>query len=205
MHRTPARASGSRRSRAGTARASTAPAGCTRRSDQGCDTGGVATTAAAAGLTQQEAERKLAARPSAPDGSSRSYTSIVAANVFTIFNLILLVAGVATLAFGQAQDALFLAVLVGNSGIGIAQEVRAKRTLDRLAALVAPTATVVRDGEARRVAVEEVVEDDVVLLEAGDRSAPAGSRAAAEGSGSAGRYSPGGLAPAVRNPAEGVR
>ena len=79
----------------------------------------MATTAAAAGLTQQEAERKLAARPSAPDGSSRSYTSIVAANVFTIFNLILLVAGVATLAFGQAQDALFLAVLVGNSGIGL--------------------------------------------------------------------------------------
>src|SRR3954464_2433767 len=169
MHRTPARAFGSRRSQAGTARASTAPAGSPRPRAFGGATGAVATTAAAAGLTQQEAERKLAARPNTPAGSSRSYKSIVVANTFTIFNLILLAAGGAALAFGQAQDAIFLAILVGNSGIGIAQEVRAKRTLDRLAALVAPTATVLRDGEPRRVGVDEVVEDDVVLLEAGDQ------------------------------------
>lgn len=129
----------------------------------------MATTAASAGLTQQEAERKLAARPNAPTGSSRSYKSIVVANVFTVFNLILLAAGVLTLSFGDVQDALFLAILVGNSGIGIAQEVRAKRTLDRLAALVAPTATVIRDGKPRHVGVDEVVEGDVVLLEAGDQ------------------------------------
>src|SRR5919108_3668343 len=101
--------------------------------------------------------------------SSRSYRSIVVANVFTVFNLILLVFGVLTLAFGEPQDALFLAILIGNSAIGIGQEVRAKQTLDRLAALVAPTANVVRDGEPRRVAVEEVVEGDVVLLEPGDQ------------------------------------
>jgi len=129
----------------------------------------VATTAAPLGLTEHEAEQKLASKPVVEPSTSRSYKSIVVANVFTIFNLILLVAGVVTLAFGDAQDALFLAILVGNSGIGIAQEVRAKRTLDRLAALVAPTATVVRDGEPRRVGVEELVEGDVVLLEAGDQ------------------------------------
>jgi cation-transporting P-type ATPase E len=129
----------------------------------------VAATVAPAGLTQQEAERKLASRPVAQPTTSRSYASIVAANVLTVFNLILLVAGIVTLAFGEWQDALFLGVLVGNAGIGIAQEVRAKRTLDRLAALVAPTATVVRDGSPRRVAVEEVVEGDVVVLEPGDQ------------------------------------
>jgi len=129
----------------------------------------VATTAALAGLTQQEAERKLAAQPHAPPGSSRSYKSIVVANVFTVFNLILLAAGVLTLSFGEAQDALFLAILIGNAGIGIAQEVRAKLTLDRLAALVAPIATVVRDGKPRQVGVDEVVEGDVVLIEAGDQ------------------------------------
>jgi len=129
----------------------------------------VATTVAYAGLTQQEAERKLAARPPAVDETSRSYKSIVVANVFTIFNLILLAAGVLTLAFGEPQDALFLAILVANSAIGIAQEVRAKQTLDRLAALVAPTANVVRDGAPRRVGVDDVVEGDVVLLEAGDQ------------------------------------
>ncbi len=129
----------------------------------------MATTAALAGLTQQEAERKLAAQPHAPPGSSRSYKSIVVANVFTVFNLILLAAGVLTLSFGEAQDALFLAILIGNAGIGIAQEVRAKLTLDRLAALVAPIATVVRDGKPRQVGVDEVVEGDVVLIEAGDQ------------------------------------
>jgi P-type E1-E2 ATPase len=129
----------------------------------------VATTVAAAGLTQQEAERKLAARPPAAIQSSRSYKSIVVANVFTVFNLILLAAGVLTLTFGNFQDALFLAILVANAGIGIAQEVRAKRTLDRLAALVAPTASVLRDDKPRRVGVDEVVEGDIVLLDAGDQ------------------------------------
>jgi P-type E1-E2 ATPase len=129
----------------------------------------VATTVAPAGLTQQEAERKLAERPASEPATSRSYKSIVVANVFTVFNLILLVAGVVTLAFGEWQDALFLGLLVANAGIGIAQEVRAKRTLDRLAALVAPTATVLRDGRPRRVDVDEVVEGDVVLLEPGDQ------------------------------------
>ena len=126
------------------------------------------TTAAPAGLTQLDAERRLAARPAVPQQTSRSYSSIVVANVFTVFNLILLVFGVVTLAFGEAQDALFLAILVANSVIGIAQEVRAKWTLDRLAALVAPTATVLRDGKPRRVRVAAVVEGDVVLLEPGD-------------------------------------
>ncbi len=129
----------------------------------------MATTAAATGLTQQEAERRLATTPAASVQSSRSYKSIVVANLFTIFNLILLAAGVLTLAFGDAQDAIFLAILVANAGIGIAQEVRAKQALDRLAALVAPTATVVRDGTSRRVSVEEVVVGDVVQLDAGDQ------------------------------------
>jgi cation-transporting ATPase E len=141
----------------------------------------VATSVAAAGLTQQEAERKLAARPPAAVESSRSYRSIVVANVFTIFNLILLAAGVLTLAFGDVQDALFLAILVANAGIGIAQEIRAKQTLDRLAALVAPTASVVRDGKPRRVDVEEVVEGDVVLLDAGDQVVADGTLRRSEG------------------------
>jgi cation-transporting ATPase E len=126
--------------------------------------------AAPAGLTEDEAKRRLAARgPRRKPATSRSYASIVRANVFTVFNLILLVAGVATLAFGEWQDALFLGVLVANSGIGIGQEVRAKRALDRLAALVAPTARAVRDGHERVVRVAEVVPGDLVRLQAGDQ------------------------------------
>ena len=125
---------------------------------------------ALSGLSAAEAERRLAARPpQEEDPSSRSLRSIVRANVFTVFNAILAFFGVLTLVFGSWQDALFLAILVGNSGIGILQEVRAKRALDRLSALVAPTATVVRDGVAERLPRERVVEGDLVVLQPGDQ------------------------------------
>ena len=78
--------------------------------------------------------------------TSRSYASIVRANVLTVFNLILAGFGVVTLIFGDARDALFLGIIVANSTIGISQEVRAKRALDRLSLLVAPHAKVRRDG-----------------------------------------------------------
>ena len=89
--------------------------------------------AAPTGLPAGEAARRLAARGPVEQGrSSRSYASIVRANVFTVFNLILAVFGGLMLAFGSWQDALFLGVLVSNATIGIVQEVRAKRALDRL-------------------------------------------------------------------------
>jgi P-type E1-E2 ATPase len=122
-----------------------------------------------AGLTEAEAARLLAARAPVAQTSSRSYASIVRANVFTVFNLILVVAGTATLVFGEWQDALFLGVLVANAGIGTLQEVRAKRALDRLSALVAPTATVVRDRRERRLHVDEIVPGDLVRVQPGDQ------------------------------------
>src|SRR5215468_11787438 len=78
--------------------------------------------------------------------TSRSVAHILRANILTRFNLILGVLLVVILAFGQPQDALFGIVLVTNALIGIAQELRAKRTLDRLAVLSAPRVRVVRDG-----------------------------------------------------------
>lgn len=122
------------------------------------------------GLSEQEAQRRLAERaPFKPPHTSRSYASIVRGNVFTIFNAILAVFGVLTLAFGDWRDALFLGVLVVNMGIGITQEARAKRSLDRLAALVSPTARVVRDGRERDLGVAEVVAGDLVRLQSGDQ------------------------------------
>jgi cation-transporting ATPase E len=101
--------------------------------------------------------------------SSRSYWNIVRANVFTVFNLILAFFGALTLAFGSWQDALFLGILVANASIGIVQEVRAKHALDRLSALVAPTATVLRDGRPERRPRAELVEGDLVSLQPGDQ------------------------------------
>ena len=119
--------------------------------------------------------------PPAPTGTGRSYGSIVRANVLTIFNLILGVFGAVTLIYGDWRDALFLGILVANTSIGIVQEVRAKRALERLAALVAPTATVVRDGQARPLHVDEVVPGDLVRLAPGDQVVADGPIVAAEG------------------------
>jgi cation-transporting ATPase E len=134
------------------------------------------------GLTEAEATRRLAARARpAKEQSSRSYASIVRANVFTLFNLILAVFGVLVIAFGDPRDALFVGILVANSAIGIFQEVRAKRALDRLAALVQPTATVVREGTRRHVGVDELAVGDRVELQAGDQVVADGMLVAASG------------------------
>ncbi len=89
--------------------------------------------------------------------------------MLTVFNLILAGFGVVTLVFGDARDALFLGIIVANSTIGISQEVRAKRALDRLSLMVAPHAKVRRDGAVHSVGVDEVVVDDVVLVTPGDQ------------------------------------
>ncbi len=93
----------------------------------------------------------------------------MAGNVFTVFNAILAAFGALTLAFGDWRDALFLAVIVVNTMIGITQEARAKRSLDRLAALVSPTARVLREDRERDLGVADVVAGDVVRLQAGDQ------------------------------------
>jgi len=132
------------------------------------------------GLTETEAARRAAGQTSSSVSSSRTLASIVRANVFTLFNAILTTFGVLTLVFGDWRDALFLGVVVANSAIGIAQELRAKRKLDRLAALVEPRARVVRDGRVREVDVDEVVLGDLVRLEAGDQVVADGTLAEAE-------------------------
>ncbi len=95
--------------------------------------------------------------------------SIVRANVLTVFNAILAAFGAVTLIFGDWRDSLFLGVIVANSAIGITQEVRAKRALERLSLIVAPYATARRGGSSRRLAVTEIATGDVVLLAPGDQ------------------------------------
>ena len=89
--------------------------------------------------------------------------------MFTVFNAILAGFGAVTLIFGDARDALFLGIIVANAAIGIRQEVKAKRALDKLSLLVAPRARVQRDGATHEVPVTDVVVDDLVLLEPGEQ------------------------------------
>jgi magnesium-transporting ATPase (P-type) len=137
---------------------------------------------ARSGLTEEEAERRLRERGAVPrQRTSRSYASIIRANAVTVPNGILLVFGVLTVVFASWRDALFLGILVSNIAIGSFQEIRSKRALDRLAALVAPDATVVRSGADRRVPVGQVVVGDLVRLGPGDQVVADGKLLSADG------------------------
>lgn len=121
------------------------------------------------GLSSATATKRLRELGSPPETSSRSVSSIVAGNVFTLFNAIIGAFFVLDLGLGLYADSLFGVIAVINSYIGIRQELKAKRTLDELAVLVAPHARVVRDGAALSLLAEEVVPGDVVRIEPGDQ------------------------------------
>ncbi|MEP6973579.1 MAG: HAD-IC family P-type ATPase [Actinomycetota bacterium] len=123
-------------------------------------------TDAERGLTAAEvAERDTRGQVNrVPRTHTRTIRQIVRANVFTRFNALLGGMLAIILIVGPVQDALFGFVLVANAAIGIWQELRAKRTLDRLNVVTAPKAHVVRDGAAQEIAVDHVVLDDVLEL-----------------------------------------
>jgi cation-transporting ATPase E len=126
--------------------------------------------ATAEGLTTaQVEERRRALGEPQPDRTSIPLRAIIRRNVFTLINLITLGFLVLILIAGAWKDALFAGVIVINAFIGIIQEVRAKRTLDQLALLIAPRATVRRDGTTSEILADEVVPDDIVELQPGDQ------------------------------------
>lgn len=100
---------------------------------------------------------------------SRTVGGILRENVFTLFNGILTVCFVAVLIIGDLRDGFFYGVVVVNALIGIVQELRAKRVLDRLAVLAAPVSTVKRNGEVVTIPLPEVVQDDLLVLRPGDQ------------------------------------
>ena len=124
-----------------------------------------------AGLSSVEAARRLTeGRGNHIQATTgRSVAEILRANIATRFNALLGALLVVILIVGPLQDALFGFLLVANSGIGIVQELRARRTLQRLAVLTAPHARVVRDGRTQDCPVEQVVLGDVLVLDAGDQ------------------------------------
>ncbi len=125
------------------------------------------------GLSTEEVEQRILDGQvnTTPPSNGRSLAQIARANVFTRFNAILGSLFVVVAIVGPVQDGLFGIVLVANTAIGVAQELRAKVTLERLAILSAPRAHVRRrDTEgATDIAVKDVVLDDVLELRPGDQ------------------------------------
>ena len=138
---------------------------------------------ATAGLSTAEVEDRVARGQTnaVKEVTSRSYWHIIRANVFTRFNAILGTLFVIILVFGQLRDGLFGLVILVNTLIGIVQEVRAKRTLDRLSLISAPRTRVVRDSRVIEILMDEVVLDDVIELRTGDQVIADGVVLAAEG------------------------
>lgn len=123
------------------------------------------------GLTDAEVAERVAAGQVnvTDDASSRSVGEILRANTFTLFNAMLGAAFVLVMLTGRWQDGLFGFVLILNTGIGVLTEYRAKRTLDALAILDAPTARVHRAAGVVEIPVSEIVLDDVLELGTGDQ------------------------------------
>jgi cation-transporting P-type ATPase E len=121
------------------------------------------------GLSSREAAARLRKLGPPPEDSSRSMASIVAANVFTLFNAIIAGFFVLDIGLGLYADALFGVIAIVNSSIGIYQEKKAKETLDKIAVLVAPHAHVVRDGAGVELIATEVVPGDVIQVSPGDQ------------------------------------
>ncbi|MCL7496908.1 cation-translocating P-type ATPase [Streptomyces sp. MCA2] len=123
------------------------------------------------GLTAAEVAERVARGEvnDVPVRSSRSATEIVRANVLTRFNAIIGVLFVIILIVGPIQDGLFGFVIVANTGIGIVQELRAKKTLDALAVIGESRPLVRRDGAAAEIPASDVVLGDVLELGPGDK------------------------------------
>ncbi|WP_324795472.1 HAD-IC family P-type ATPase [Streptomyces cyaneofuscatus] len=136
----------------------------------------------ATGLTTAEVAERVARGEvnDVPVRSSRSLVEIVRANVFTRFNLIIGVLWVIMLFVAPIQDSLFGFVIVANTGIGIIQEWRAKKTLDSLAVIGEAKPTVRRDGKAAEISTHEIVLGDVVELGPGDKVVVDGTVAEAD-------------------------
>ena len=115
------------------------------------------------------------------DRTSRSVASIVRENVLTLFNAIIVGASVIVLLFGDLRDGIFGGVMIINAVIGIVSELRAKRTLDSLAIVDAPQASVLRDGTLSVIPARDVVLDDVIELALGDQVSVDGTVLASAG------------------------
>lgn len=121
------------------------------------------------GLTDEEVRQRVeeGLTNRADISTDKTTKEIVVSNVFTYFNLIFLVITILLIMVGSFRNLTFLPIIIGNTVIGIVQEIRAKKTLEKMSLLNAPHADVIRDGSVKQISTEELVKDDVILLTAG--------------------------------------
>ena len=121
------------------------------------------------GLTDEEVRQRVeeGLTNRADISTDKTTKEIVISNVFTYFNLIFLVITILLIMVGSFRNLTFLPIIIGNTVIGIVQEIRAKKTLEKMSLLNAPHADAIRNGSVKQISTDELVKDDVILLTAG--------------------------------------
>jgi len=123
------------------------------------------------GLTDEQVKERIGAGQVNADENpnTRTYKQIIRENTLTFFNFLNVVLLVLVLMVGSVKNAFFVGIVIINTLIGIAQEIRAKKTIDKLAILTARKSVVIREGKKWTVPTEELVLDDLVCLKTGDQ------------------------------------
>lgn len=123
------------------------------------------------GLSEQQVQEHIAQGliNTSKSGATKSYWQIFKSNFFTFFNMLNIVLATLLIAVGAYKDLIFILIVVTNFIIGIVQEITSKKTLDKLALIVAQKARVVRGGQQKTIEVHEIVLDDVMNLKTGDQ------------------------------------
>ena len=123
------------------------------------------------GLTDEQVNERIEQGKVNADENpnTRTYKQIVRENTLTFFNFLNLVLLILVLMVGSYKNAFFVGIIIINTLIGIAQEIRAKKTIDKLAILTAKKSIVIREGKKWTVPTEDLVLDDLVCLKTGDQ------------------------------------
>ena len=123
------------------------------------------------GLTNEQVQERIAQRKvnTNENPNTRTYKQIIRENTLTFFNFLNLALMVMVLLVGSYKNSMFVGIILINTVIGIIQEIRAKKTLDRLAILTESKAVVLREGRHWSISTEKLVMDDLILLKTGDQ------------------------------------
>ena len=121
------------------------------------------------GLTSEQVQKRI------EDGlvnvvqskNTKTYRSIIFGNIFTFFNLLCFLVAAALISVGAIGDCFFMIIVIANTLIGIIQEIKAKKTIEKISLVSSPTALVIRDKLQNKIAVSELVLDDIIELQTG--------------------------------------
>ncbi len=121
------------------------------------------------GLTSDQVNERIQKNQTnkTPNTNVKTYRAIFLENILTFFNILCILISISLIVVGSFSNVLFMVIIIVNIAIGIVQEIKAKKTIEKLSLLTAPAVKVVRDGTTQTISVDEVVIDDIIVLSNG--------------------------------------